>query len=48
MDKILGRCKDDNNPPEEIDETDLGADDADYLVKQYQAAFGNNWIIWSE
>jgi hypothetical protein len=43
--KIWGRPKD--GDAEVIDETYRGGDSAEYLVGEYQMAFGPSWKIWA-
>jgi len=42
---ILGRYRGEKTA-EELD-TATGQDQADYLVGEYQLAFGRDWLIWS-
>ena len=42
---IMGRYKD-NNESEQLDL--CNEDEIDYLVGEYQMAFGNDWDVWSE
>jgi hypothetical protein len=43
--KIWGKPKD--GDAEVLDETCRGGDSAEYLVAQYQMAFGPNWKVWA-